>query len=404
MRFPDFSEEQSNPLIQTFAKMKSKGETILDLTQSNPTQAGFIYPREILIHRFAGEFSWKYNPDSQGLLEARKAVQKYYSERNPNPFKNRPMDIDDIFLTSGTSECYTHIFKTLTRPGDEILIQSPGYPLIEVLAQLECLKPIHFTEISEIEKLVSTRTKAICLVQPNNPSGKIFSQEEVQASIDLCERFNLSAIVDEVFADSILDEREIQFFTSDRVPIFTLNGISKIAGLPSWKLAWIHLQEPNSLSGEIHKRLEWICDSYLSPNSISLELLGTILDSRYLIQNQIKKRIRRNLSATDELLSDSLISYQYPNAGWYLELELSDKIYPSSRFHSNKNFIQSSSLNSTSIDPELIAMGILQNKKVFTHPGSLYGYPASKPKLILSLLTEEELYREGINRILEFCF
>lgn len=396
-RFPDFSFENQNPLWEKKKSMENQGIRIADLTESNPTRAGFLYPREILTHEFNGEFSWVYNPDPQGLRKARSAIAGYYQEREPH-FPIGFWNLEDFFLTSGTSESYSYILKTLTQPGDEVLMATPGYPLLEVLADLELVKPIPFHKPEDIERKISSRTKAIFLVQPANPTGKIMTTEEINEFLNLAERFNLSIVIDEVFSDYIMDNRKLPLPKSSQVPIFTLNGISKMAGLPSWKLAWIHVQSPNVDREEIHSRLEWLCDSYLTTNSLSQELLSTILQSRFLIQNQIKNRIRRNLAFIRDVFSDQNSLPEYNQAGWYALLNIEG--------------IQSNRKDSFS--DEMLALKILESLNIFLHPGSLYGIgdsregssrgESSESKLVISLITDPEVFQDAIPKLYSFLF
>src|ERR1700722_10769543 len=123
-----------NPLSEALAARKQLGHPVLDLTLSNPTQSGLKIPADWTSVLNSPEVL-SYKPDSQGSLSARQAITQYYTERDAE--REEKVEASDIFLTSGTSEGYTHLFKLLCDPGDTVLVPCPSYPLLETLAALE---------------------------------------------------------------------------------------------------------------------------------------------------------------------------------------------------------------------------------------------------------------------------
>jgi aspartate/methionine/tyrosine aminotransferase len=391
-RFEDLEEnfENYSRVDRSLENRQRLGLEIFDLTVSNPSQLGFQFPTEWIGHSFLNDFSWKYQPDPKGLESARKAILDYYMERE----NHLPGSIstEEIFLTSGTSESYSLILKAITNPGDKILVKIPGYPLLDYLAKWELLEVIGFQDYSELEDLSDPKIKAILLVQPNNPTGEIIRDSDWRKISDWAKRSDRAILVDEVFSDYIGwaeesgNEQKIQIFRRDpEIPIFHLNGISKMLGLPGWKLAWIHAQIPEEYRSILLNRLEWLTDSYLSVNSISQELLPGLFRSRPLIQNQIRNRLRRNFIYLKRMISEEKkITLPTPAGGWTSCLKLN---FPGGQFMGDEWVFH-----------------LVENYGVVVHPGDLYQFAepdGSSMVLVISLIVEEENFRNGVDKLLQ---
>ena len=188
-----------NPRAALLNDKRRAGSVVLDLTESNPTRAGFEYPRETR-DALADPRSLRYDPSPRGLLSAREAVARYYAERG------REVDPDQILLTVSTSEAYSLLFKLLTDPGDEILTPRPSYPLFEFLAALELVEvrqyPLRYDgcwhlDFEALRQAVTPCTRAIVVVNPNNPTGSFMKPEEWEK----LESLGLPILSDDVFSD-----------------------------------------------------------------------------------------------------------------------------------------------------------------------------------------------------------
>lgn len=376
-------QEGHNTHWETRLAMQASGLAILDLTGSNPTTAGLDYPPGIpsLLNR---PEALLYEPDPRGRLEARQAVAGYYASRN------RQVRPEDLLLTASTSEAYSFLFKLLCDPGDEILVPSPTYPLFDSLAELEHVNivryPLRFgppgsgaprwrTDFGFLRSIVSTRSKALILVNPNNPTGHMADEEEMRAFLGFAADFGLALIVDEVFCDYALGERRFEAMKSDGPLVFTLNGFSKTLGLPQFKLAWIHA------AGEASKaaleRLEWIADAFLSVNTPVQSAAGNLLRLAVPIQAAITARLRANLDSAVILAAGSRnAGILVPEAGWYAVFEAKG-----------------------AEDDEAFALRLLRERGVYALPGHLFGIEDGC-RLVVSLLVPESDFREGFRRML----
>ena len=271
-----------NRFTEAQLELRRAGRELLDLTLSNPTQAGLPYNSKSILTSLSRQEAMDYDPQSKGLVSARQAVGSYYREQSGG-FE---IDPESVVLTTSTSEGYSYIFRLLCNPGDEVLVPKPSYPLFEFLADLEdvTLTPYpllydHGWQIDfhSLRQAVNASTRAIVVVHPNNPTGSYVSERERESLNMLCREHGLALIVDEVFLDYPHDAaRRNSFATNHEVLTFTLSGLSKISGLPQMKLAWVLTTGPEDKVAAAMERLEVIADTYLSMNA-PIQLAAEVL-------------------------------------------------------------------------------------------------------------------------------
>jgi len=258
-----------NRIARLLEEKRSSGVPVLDLTESNPTRAGFDYPAEIR-RAFDDKRVFGYDPQPAGMMEAREAVAHYYAEHGT------AVEPERILLTASTSEAYAYLFKLLADPGDHVLVPRPSYPLFEFLAAMESVTARSYPLVywggwaiqwEALEAALTDRTRAIILVNPNNPTGSYVKAEELERLIALSAEREIALISDEVFSDYALDSDMARVTTlagTERGLAFALSGLSKVAGLPQMKLGWVVVAGSPEARGHAWERLEWIADTYLS--------------------------------------------------------------------------------------------------------------------------------------------
>ena len=345
---------ETNQLSQILAAKRRDGIPVLDLTESNPTRAGIFYP-EGFLPALSDSAVLRYEPEPFGLPAARQRIAAEYGV----PF-------DQVVMTASTSEAYAWIFKLLCDPGDEILVPRPSYPLFEYLAALEnvVVRPYPlfydhgwFIDFHALEQALTPRTRAIVLVNPNNPTGHFIRRHELDQLVELRDRHNIAIISDEVFAGYQLDLAHDSVPTLRGIADFALDGLSKLAGLPQMKLAWMLLRQPVP-------ELEIIADTYLSAGTPVQTALGALLELREPIRRQILDRARVNLAALDRKL--------VVEAGWYAVVPV--------------------------LDEEETAERLLVEHNVLVQPGYFYDFEKSG-YLVLSLLTPPDVFAQGVDAI-----
>ena len=366
---------QQNPLTQLLDQKRAAGETILDLTESNPTHAHFDYPAEEIQAALSDARSLRYEPTPAGSMEARAAVCEYYGGH---------VTPDRILLTASTSEAYGFLFKLLADPGDEFLVPRPSYPLFEFLAALESVRVLQYPLVYEhgwridtgaLRGLATDKTRAIVLVNPNNPTGSFIKREELDQLIAFCADRNLALISDEVFADYTFadDPRRVSSLVDVReVPAFSLSGLSKVTGLPQMKLGWMVASGPESLRTAALSNLELVADTYLSVNTPVQNAAGRLLGLRHPIQEQIRLRLRENLSFLRQRTTDSPFRVLEVEGGWYATIQVP-------RIRTEEEWV----------------LHLLREQNVLVQPGFFFDFE-SEAFLVVSLLTPPATFQKAI--------
>ena len=372
-----------NPLAQVLKAKREAGAAVLDLTESNPTSAGFHYPAEEILDPLAAPQSLLYRPTPAGLITAREAIAGlYYAPLGEE------VDPSRILLTASTSEAYSHLIKLLTDPGDELLVPSPSYPLFEFLANLESVRIAHYPLIYDegwsidtdaLARAVTKRTRAVVLVNPNNPTGSFLKRRELERLVAICGEHGLAIISDEVFSDYgfAADAERVSHLTSgERALTFSLSGLSKVAGLPQMKLGWIVTGGPPAERAEAMERLELIADTYLSVASPVQHALPRLLEAGRNVREQICQRTKQNLGALLDLIGNSPYRTLQVEAGWYATVQ-------APRIRTEEEW----------------ALELLERHNVLIQPGYFYDFDQDG-LLVLSLLPPSEIFAEGVARIL----
>lgn len=374
-------EMVANELTQLLAQKLATSQTIIDLTQSNPTTIGLDYPQVAILAALSQPPALIYQPHAKGLVTARQAIVDYYQTRNVI------VDIEHILLTASTSEAYTLLFKLLMEPGESVLVPVPSYPLFEHLAQVECIRPlpypIHFDtqwhfDFAALEAACQPHTRAIIIVHPNNPTGSYLKKFELARLIDFCQRHQLALISDEVFYDyahEIDPQRAASMATVDEILTITMNGLSKAVGLPQMKLGWMVVNGPRTILSEALERLEFITDLFLSVGSPIQHALPAILSLAADIQGQIAQRVAQNRQWLATYLNDSLCRLLPAEGGWYAVLQI-PRIIPE----------------------EQLVMQLLEQDNILVHPGYFFDFPA-EGWLVVTLLTPYAEFCAGIIRL-----
>src|ERR1700680_296024 len=201
---------EPNRFSQAVERHRGSGKQLLDLTNSNPTTCGFSYPNEEILAALSDRRTLRYAPESKGLRAAREAVAGYYCGRPGFNGAALPVDPEHIVLTSGTSEAYSHIFRLLCEPSDEILVPAPSYPLFEFLADLADIRLVPYPllydhgwqiDFASMRAALTPRSRAVLVVHPNNPTGSFVKPREAAELAEMCASRGMAIVADEVFLD-----------------------------------------------------------------------------------------------------------------------------------------------------------------------------------------------------------
>ncbi len=370
-----------NALSRLIYQKRKAGAALLDLTISNPTIGFKNYPHESIAGAYRAIKNFSYQPDPLGEKSGRLALSEYYTARGT------PVPADRLLLTASTSEAYAFLFKLLCSPGDEVLVPLPSYPLFEYLAALESVRVIHYRlrydgswylDFASLFDKLSARTRAVIVVNPNNPTGSSLKSDETQQLLRIAAEHSLPIISDEVFIDYALGPhpaRERTLIGSDSALTFSLNGLSKSAGMPQMKLAWIAISGPERECDAARKRLELIADTYLSVSTPVQRALPELLRIGRSFQQQIMDRIHCNLQAIGATLATSSAHMLHVEGGWSAIIQLP-------AICSEETWVER----------------LLIEHETVVQPGYFFDME-SGAHVVVSLITPSEIFAEGLQKL-----
>ena len=374
-------ELSENPLSLALNELRAEGVHLFDLTESNPTRAGIVYPSGLLAS-FSDPANLVYAPHPKGMLKAREAVAHYYAD------KHVKLSPEDLVLTSSSSEAYAFLFRLLMNPNDRVLLPAPSYPLFSYLAGLSDVDVAYYRlyfdgeawriDFDSLEEAADRDAKAVILVSPNNPTGSCVKPDEIARLNTLCAGQKMALISDEVFADYIFDEKKTAYQSlagNTGALSFSLGGLSKAMAMPQMKLGWIAANGPKKQVEAALERLEVIADTYLSVNTPVQNAAGAWLSGRAVIRDQVMARVRANYDHLVRTASD-VVRVLPVEGGWYAVLK-----------------------TKLGVPEDEWALELLREQHVFVHPGFFFDFD-EEGYIIVSLLTPEDTFREGITRIM----
>jgi len=372
----------ANRLSAALDAMRQAGRPFDDLTESNPTRVGLVYPPRLL-DGLSAPACLTYDPQPLGARGARQAVSADLRRRGLSGHPDR------IVLTASTSEAYALLFKLLCDPGDHVLVPAPSYPLFEFLAGLESVAiravPMEYhgewaIDVEALRRATTPRTRAIVVVNPNNPTGSYLKRGELDAVAAHCASCGLALIGDEVFGEYVLDAdlpRTASVLGQRKALTFSLGGLSKSLGLPQLKLGWIVVGGPEDLARQAVERLELICDTYLSVATPVQEALPSLLAQGASVRASIRERTTRNYRAVHA------IAARYPSVtvlrsegGWY-------------------GIVQVAAMQTE----ESLVLQLLEQDRVLVHPGYFFDFPR-EAFLVVSLLPPPDVFDRAMTRVL----
>ena len=363
-----------NELARALAERRARGERVIDLTESNPTRAGIPYDEARVLAALGAPGAMRYEPEPLGLPLAREAVAR---RANVDPAR--------VVITASTSEAYAFLFTLLCDPGDEVLAPAPSYPLFSQLAALSDVTLVPYrlrydgawhVDAASVRAARTPRTRAVLAVSPNNPTGSRLSREELAALASL----GRPVVCDEVFASYIFRDRAGRVACAAKEAgdglVISLGGLSKEAGLPQMKLAWMIVGGPEALAGPALERLAWIADAYLSVATPVQHALPALLEAGRGPREAISARTRRNLAALDRAIAGTAATRLDLEAGWYATLRV-----PRVR---------------SEMETCLRAL----ERGAYVHPGSFFGFE-DEAYVVVSLLAPEAELDEGVGALLD---
>ncbi|MDT7508149.1 pyridoxal phosphate-dependent aminotransferase [Bifidobacterium sp. H6bp22N] len=376
--------DRPNRIALAESEARAHGLKLGRLNDSNPTRFG-------LAPAFLPQV---YEAEPRGPRKARQALAEFLTRRQSLYGKDRgiAVDPDNLYLLSSTSQAYSWLMKLLCDPGDAILEPRPGYPLIESIAGLECVRTIPYrlaydgswvldlaTVRQALEGPESDRIRALVLINPNNPTGSYIHPEERQSLLELCQRHGVAIIADEVFFDYPLDPLpgRARLAGEDRMLTFALDGFSKSLAAPHAKVGWIQVSGPADQVAEAKRHLDMIADDYLPMSLLITRDMEAMLSDIPSQTSRVGERVRGNLEILRQALNqkESCVSLLRPEGGWNVLLRFPQVI-----------------------DEEELILRLIGSYGLTGQPGYFFDMPGNG-YLALSLLPESLEFRRNVNSV-----
>lgn len=362
-----------NAFSATVAALRARGVPLVDLTVTNPTTVGLLYPQDLL-RELADPAGLIYEPTPFGGRATRERIW-----RNP----------DHVVLTASTSEAYSLLFKLLCDPGDAVLTPEPSYPLFELLTRLDAVDATAYRlehhgvwsiDRESVRRACTARTRALLVVSPNNPTGSMLRADDREWLVSFASEHSLALISDEVFVEYPIAPRPdaSSLLGEERVLTFTLGGLSKSAGLPQVKLGWMVVSGPELEVAAALQRLEVICDTYLSV-STPVQVAGpALISAGVAMRAAILERVTENFRTLEAVASGHpAVRVLMPEGGWSAVVQV-----PSTE------------------GEEALVLRLLEESRIIVHPGYFFDMPHGS-HLIVSLLPEPSVFAPAIARVME---
>jgi alanine-synthesizing transaminase len=371
-------DDAPSPLAIALEALRKTRLDAVDLTVSNPTIVGLSHAAYGSSREFASERAGEYAPDPLGSLVARRAVARHWPGKGPRP------EPEHVLILPSSSEAYHYLFTLLCDVGDEVLAPEPSYPLLAHLARYAgvVLVPYRLAydgawhiDIDSVRRAKCARTRAIIAISPNNPTGSYTSDAE----LDALARLGVPLISDEVFARYDLEParpKRLSALGATPALTFCIDGLSKSAGLPQWKLSWLAVSGPAEKVREAMRRLSWIADTFLSVATPIQEALPSILERSAAFREPFLERLAKNLSTLRAALAGSAASVLACQGGWYAALRMPEVA-----------------------SEEEWVVDLATHAAVLTHPGHFYDFHDRAPHLVLSLIVAPEPFARAAQAI-----
>jgi alanine-synthesizing transaminase len=379
------------PVLQQAKQLEAEGHHVLKLNIGNPAPFGFEAPEEILQDVILNLPAAHGYGDSKGLLSARRAVVQYYQQKHVYG-----VDIEDVYLGNGVSELIVMSLQALLDNGDEVLIPAPDYPLWTASVSLCGGRAVHYLcdeqagwqpDLEDLTSKITDRTKALVVINPNNPTGAVYSHDMVEALVEIARRHNLLLFSDEIY-DKILYDDAQHTPTAALAPdllCLTFNGLSKAYRVAGFRTGWLVLSGPKQHATSYVEGLDILANMRLCPNVPTQYAVQTALGGHQSINDLVLPggRLHDQRNRAWELLTAiEGVSCVKPSGALYMFPRLDPKVYPIK-------------------DDQQFVLDLLMQEKVLVVQGTGFNWPHPDHFRIVTLPRVADL-EDAVGRIERF--
>ncbi|HYN97218.1 MAG TPA: pyridoxal phosphate-dependent aminotransferase [Pilimelia sp.] len=379
------------PVLQEAKRMEAEGHRILKLNIGNPAPFGFEAPDEIIQDVILNLPQAHGYGDSKGLLSARRAIVQYYQgKRVPD------VDIEDVYLGNGASELIVMSLQGLLDNGDEVLVPAPDYPLWTAAVSLCGGRAVHYCcdegagwlpDVADIERKITSQTRAIVVINPNNPTGAVYPRELLAALLEVARRHQLVVFSDEIYDKILYDDAE-HTSTAELAPdllCLTFNGLSKAYRVAGYRTGWMVVTGPKRNATSYIEGLDILANMRLCPNVPTQHAVQTALGGHQSINDLLLPggRLTEQRDVAWQLLNEIPgVSCVKPQGALYAFPRLDPAVYPIK-------------------DDERFVLDLLRQERLLVVHGTGFNWPTPDHFRIVTLPRVEDL-REAISRIARF--
>ena len=379
------------PVLDHANWLEEQGQGIIKLNIGNPGAFGFSAPDEIIHDVVQNLRQAEGYSHSKGLFSARKAVMQRYQAQGLDS-----IDVNDIIMGNGVSELIVMAMQGLLNNSDEILIPAPDYPLWTAAVSMSGGKPIHYRcdeadnwqpDLEDVERKITSKTKGIVIINPNNPTGAVYSEQTLKALVGLSEKHNLVVFADEIYDRIIYDEARhipLSSLVEDTLCL-TFNGLSKTYRLAGFRSGWLVISGARERAKNYVEGLEMLASMRLCANGPGMLAVQTALGGKQSIEDLILPggRLSTQRDIAYQMLTDIPgVSCVKPKAAMYLFPKLDPKLYPIA-------------------DDEQLVLDLLKQQRVLVVQGSAFNLEDTQ-HLRIVFLPDQALLEESISRLANF--
>jgi len=387
-KLADVCYDIRGPVLDAARRLEEEGRRILKLNIGNPAPFGFEAPDEIVANVVRNLPLSEGYSDSQGVLSARTAIVQHYQEQG---FVD--VSVEHVWLGNGVSELISFALQALLDDGDEVLIPAPDYPLWTAATSLCGGRAVHYMcdesadwlpDIDDLAGKISPRTKAIVVINPNNPTGAVYPRWVLESIAELARKHGLVVMTDEIYEKILYDGAEHVPFASVAPDLFTLtfNGLSKAYRLAGFRSAWLLVTGPRRAAGSYLEGLSILANMRLCPNVPGQHAIQTALGGRQSIHDLVLPggRLREQRDAAMAALKQIPgVTCVQPRGALYVFPRLDPEIYPIE-------------------DDQQFVLDLLRDQHVLVVQGSGFNWPQPDHLRIVTLPRADDL-TEAIGRI-----
>ncbi len=336
-RLHDVRYDLRGPILVEAQRLEAEGHKVMKLNIGNPAPFGFEAPESILvdmIHHLPHSQGYS---DSRGIYEARTAVAQFYQSEGL-----RDVTVDDVFIGNGVSEMISMVLQALIDPGDEVLIPAPDYPLWTASASLCGGTPVHYLcseaddwnpDLEDIESRITDRTKAIVLINPNNPTGAVYTESTVKGFVDIAHRHDLVLLADEIYEKILYDGARHTHAASYAHDILclTFSGLSKAYRVAGFRSGWVVVSGARERATDFIEGLTLLANMRMCSNVPAQHAIQTALGGYQSINELVLPggRLVEQRDAAHRLVTQIPgVSCVLPQGALYLFPRLDPEVYP----------------------------------------------------------------------------